>query len=276
MKAKREGTHTIEDESPSKGPSRLLEESTPNASSVQVNEAWKKVGVEYAEFNGYMAGSLEKSVFGDSFVKTVDMVKYEEITVFQRLGSGEEIIVAIDKTASSRKIVILAIRSSLATLEDTLRSLCEYFWQHDSCVEVRVGLLHHKMGEITTVDKELSARLKGVGFRWAMVNHSQENTQTIFSIKRPLDTVAHKTERRKQAYPVVIEHLCTFVPDHQRQGSAHSNCLASSFALLDIIKEKNLEVFEKLAESKRVQERIELMKSIEEYQREEAAKNEVK
>ena len=44
------------------------------------------------------------------------MLKYEEITVFQRLGSKEEVIVAIDKFASSRKIVILAIRSSLATL----------------------------------------------------------------------------------------------------------------------------------------------------------------
>jgi len=33
---------------------------------------------------------------------------------------------------------------------------------------------------------------------------------TIFAIKRPLDTVAHKTARRKQAYPVIIEHLTVF------------------------------------------------------------------
>ncbi len=31
---------------------------------------------------------------------------------------------------------------------------------------------------------------------------------TIYSIKRPLNTIAHKTARRKQAYPIVAEHLC--------------------------------------------------------------------
>ena len=145
----------------------------------------------------------------ESFVKVIDLLKYEEVTVFQHRRHGEEVIVAIDKTASHRKITILAIRSSHNTLSDTLKNLFEYLWEHDGCVEVRVGLLHHKVGDITTVDKELSACLKAVGFRWAMVNHSKENTQTIFSIKRPLDTVARKTARRKQAYPIIIEHLST-------------------------------------------------------------------
>lgn len=50
--------------------------------------------------------------------------------------------------------------------------------------------------------------MKTIGFRWVSVNHSNENRMTIYSIKRPLNTIAHKTARRKQAYPIVIEHLC--------------------------------------------------------------------
>ena len=49
--------------------------------------------------------------------------------------------------------------------------------------------------------------MKSVGFRWVSVNHSQAYRMTIYTIKRPLNTIAHKTARRKQAYPVVAEHL---------------------------------------------------------------------
>jgi hypothetical protein len=65
-------------------------------------------------------------------------------------------------------------------------------------------LVHHKIGETLSVDVELERRLKAVGFRWVSVNHANETRLTIYSIKRPLNTMAHKTARRKQAYPVVI------------------------------------------------------------------------
>lgn len=42
------------------------------------------------------------------------------------------------------------------------------------------------------------------------MNHNDNIRMTIFAIKRPLDTIAHKTARRKQAYPVIIEHLTVF------------------------------------------------------------------
>jgi hypothetical protein len=54
------------------------------------------------------------------------------------------------------------------------------------------------------VDSDLERKLKAVGFRWVSVNHTNEIRMTIYSIKRPLNTIAHKTARRKQAYPVVI------------------------------------------------------------------------
>lgn len=70
--------------------------------------------------------------------------------------------------------------------------------------------MHRKIVEVFSVDPELEKKLKGVGFRWACVNHSGGTRITIYSLKRPLDTVAHKTSRRTQTYPVVIEHLVNF------------------------------------------------------------------
>jgi hypothetical protein len=95
-------------------------------------------------------------------------------------------------------------------VENTIKSLCDYLWEHDNCSELRVSLVHHKIGEVLSVDVELEKRLKMVGFRWVSVNHANEVRMTIYSIKRPLNTIAHKTTRRKQAYPMVIEHLCVF------------------------------------------------------------------
>lgn len=46
--------------------------------------------------------------------------------------------------------------------------------------------------------------IKAVGFRWISVNNRDDIRMTVFAIKRPLDTIAHKTARRKQAYPVLI------------------------------------------------------------------------
>ena len=54
---------------------------------------------------------------------------------------------------------------------------------------------------------ELEKKLKGVGFRWASVNNNNDIRVTIYSMRRPLNVVAHQTMRRTQVYPVVINHL---------------------------------------------------------------------
>lgn len=83
------------------------------------------------------------------------MPKYEELTVFQNSENGEEIVLAVDKNASQRKIIILSVRSTLETVENTLKSLCEYLWEHDNCSELRTSLVHHQNGEGLSVDPEL-------------------------------------------------------------------------------------------------------------------------
>jgi hypothetical protein len=66
------------------------------------------------------------------------------------------------------------------------------------------------VGDSLGLDTELQKTIKAVGFRWISVNNNNDTRMTVFAIKRPLDTVAHKTMRRKQAYPVIIEHLTVF------------------------------------------------------------------
>jgi hypothetical protein len=77
---------------------------------------WKKMHIEYGEFQEYFVNSISKSAFSQSFYTVVEMSKYEEMTVFQNSENGEEIVLAIDKNASQRKIIILSVKSTLETI----------------------------------------------------------------------------------------------------------------------------------------------------------------
>jgi hypothetical protein len=92
--------------------------------------------------------------------------------------------------------------------------------------------VHHKSGDSYSVDPDLEKRLKAVGFRWVCVNHSGETRVTIYAMKRPLDTVAHKTSRRTQTYPVIIEHLVSCSVVERKEHGYPSRCLVSVLDLL--------------------------------------------
>jgi len=59
---------------------------------------------------------------------------------------------------------------------------------------------------------------------------------TIYSIKRPLNTIAHKTARRKQAYPIVIEHLSILNLKENNEKTVYNKCIASTFSLINLLK----------------------------------------
>ena len=77
------------------------------------------------------------------------------MTVFQNSENGEEIVLAVDKNASQRKIIMLSIKSTIDSVERTLKSLCDYLWEHDNCTEIRTSLVHFQNGEGLSVDQEL-------------------------------------------------------------------------------------------------------------------------
>lgn len=197
---------------------------------------WKKIEVEYAEFTEYFQNSINKGAFFQSFLNVIDIPKYEELTVFQNKDTNEEVVLGVDKNTSQRKIIILNIKSTLQNVEASLKSLCEYLWERDNCNELRLSLVHYKMGESLAVDAELEKRVKAVGFRWVSVNQSNERRMTIYSIKRPLNTIAYKTARRKQNYPVVVEHLTVLSLAESNEKKNHNKCLNSVLALIEMLK----------------------------------------
>lgn len=88
----------------------------PQGLSSALTSRWKKVEIEYGEFQEYFVSSIGKSAFSQSFHTVLEMSKYQEFTVFQNSDNGEQIVLAIDKNASQRKIIILSVRSSPETV----------------------------------------------------------------------------------------------------------------------------------------------------------------
>lgn len=92
----------------------------------------------------------------------------------------------------------------METIENFLKNCCEYLWEYDLCSEIRMSLVHFQIGENLSVDNDLTKKIKSVGFRWVSVSQSNDQRMTIFGMKRPLNTAAHKSSKRSQAYPVII------------------------------------------------------------------------
>ena len=111
-----------------KSPPTRNDKSMPPKGTIAAIASWKKLEIEYSEFQEYFATSLSKSAFHQSFRSVVEMIRYEEMTVFQNSENGEEIVLAVDKNASQRKIILLSIKSTIDSVEPTLKSLCEYLW----------------------------------------------------------------------------------------------------------------------------------------------------
>lgn len=44
---------------------------------------WTKVPLEYGQFADYFISMLSKSQYGQSFLSTIEMSKYDEYTVFR-------------------------------------------------------------------------------------------------------------------------------------------------------------------------------------------------
>ena len=100
-----------------KSPAPRHDKSMPPKGASALVTTWKKLEIEYGEFQEYFVTSLNKSSFKQSFFSVVEMLKFEEMTVFQNSDNGEEIVLAVDKNASQRKIIILSIRSMIDSVE---------------------------------------------------------------------------------------------------------------------------------------------------------------
>lgn len=85
----------------------------PSKGLIAAIEKWKRLEVEYGDFPDVFAATLAHSAFALSFLPTVELLRYEEVTIFQSADNSEDIVLAVDKNSSQRKIIILAVRSTL-------------------------------------------------------------------------------------------------------------------------------------------------------------------
>jgi len=86
---------------------------------------------------------------------------------------------------------------------------------------------------------------------------------TIYHIKRPLNTVAHKTARRKQAYPVVAEHLTILSLAESNDKKVSTRCLAAGITLLDLLKDNKKQEFEDICKRDEFSHMLKSMRRIE-------------
>ncbi len=84
-----------------------------------------------------------------------------------------EIILAVDKNSSQRKVWFMALSCQLTDMQKLLSTTCKYIWDYDQCTEIRIGLIHSSEVEgERSVNKTMEGVLKTLGFRWICVNNN--------------------------------------------------------------------------------------------------------
>ena len=115
------------------------------------------------------------------------------------------------------------------------------------------------------MDSDLEKKLKNVGFRWASVNNNNDIRMTIYAMKRPLDTVAHKTSRRTQSYPVIIEHLSILSLSENLERKAPSRCFVSVLDLIRRLADWKKEDYDEICQRDEFSHHLDCIKKVKEY-----------
>ena len=172
--------------------------------------------------------------------------------------------------SSQRKVNILGIKSDHERAENLMKNFCEYMWEHDYCNEIRVSLIHHSFNGELTVDQELEKQLKAVGLRWVSINHSSDVRMTIYAIKRPLNIVAHKSSKRTQAYPVLIEHLTILSLKENNEKKHMNTCFTSLLSLIKHVEGVSKENYDEICQRDEFSHHLNCIKQIEDFMKKEA------
>ena len=179
---------------------KVIQENIRETETETVGTKLNKVQVEYAQFPEFYNTLCQRSTIQQYFFGTLDFSKYEEFTVLS--DKANEIILAIDRNSSQRKVIILAIQSKLEEVEFFLAEVAGFLFLNDTCSEIRVSLLHVPSANSTiSVNSDVEKRLKGMGFRWVCVSNNEDIRTTVYALKRPLNT---KPNIAGQAYPIMI------------------------------------------------------------------------
>lgn len=90
-----------------------------------------------------------------------------------------------------------------------------------------------------------------------------------------MNTLAHKTSRRKQAYPVVIEHLTILCLRENFEKKTPNKCIVAVFALIELLKQLKREEYEQICQRDEFSHHLDSMQRIAQYFTEEARRNNI-
>lgn len=91
-----------------------------------------KVAVEYSAFPEYFSNLKARGSYQHTLWSCLDHSRFEEYTVLL-LDKVGEVVLAVDKNSSQRKISLMAMACRPEDFERLARETCTFVWQYDQC-----------------------------------------------------------------------------------------------------------------------------------------------
>ncbi|CAD8174902.1 unnamed protein product [Paramecium octaurelia] len=110
----------------------------------------------------------------------------------------------LDQSLQERRIVL----SHFSTVDpqqfqELLKVIIQFIWEIDPCLEIRMALYHYNQSDSFQANKEITTKLKELGFKWKVVQSVNSETRfTVMAIRRPSDI-----DQPKQMDPIFLQHL---------------------------------------------------------------------
>ena len=95
---------------------------------------------------------------------------------------------------------------------------------------------------------------------------------TIFGMKRPLNTAAHKSSKRSQVYPVIIEHLTILNLDENNDKKFINNCQIGVLSLIKQLEESKKEEYDEICKRDEFSHNLENIRKVADFLKKEAEK----
>ncbi|CAD8091819.1 unnamed protein product [Paramecium sonneborni] len=87
--------------------------------------------------------------------------------------------------------------------QELLKIILKFIWEIDPCQEIRMSLYHYNQNDSFQANKEITAKLKELGFKWKVVQSVNSETRfTVMAVRRPTDI-----DPPKQFDPIFLQHL---------------------------------------------------------------------
>ncbi|CAD8131463.1 unnamed protein product [Paramecium pentaurelia] len=110
----------------------------------------------------------------------------------------------LDQSLQERRL-ILSHFSTVDPLQfqELLKVIIKFIWEIDPCLEIRMTLYHYNQNDSFQANKEITTKLKELGFKWKVVQSVNSETRfTVMAIRRPSDI-----DQLKQFDPIFLQHL---------------------------------------------------------------------